>query len=170
MTELLKDFITGREIPHAGAEANRQALERVLVNEKGYDKPDILVDDPVEITVNGEPYCSVADLALCVGGKRIMVIKCAAGSLFSWEREILAAARLMAAYQIPLCAVSDGKDAVVFDTVSGKQIGEGLAALPSRQEAESFLSKTTLQPLPPARREKTAWIFRSYDSMKVNRE
>jgi hypothetical protein len=97
-----------------------------------------------------------------------MVLKCTAGSLGSWERETLAAARLLDTYQIPLSVVSDGKSAIVLDTVTGKKIGEGLQAIPSKKEAREKLSASTLSPLPADRIEPEKLIFRSYDSMKVN--
>jgi hypothetical protein len=41
------DYITGIEKPNRGAEANRQEMERVLVELKGYDRSDIEVDAPI---------------------------------------------------------------------------------------------------------------------------
>ena len=105
---MIADFVTGREVPNVGAEENRQAVEKLLVAEKGYLKEDIKVDVDIAITVAGKPYRSQVDLVVSAdGGKTLfMVIKCAAGSLGSREREIVAAARLLDAYQIPWAVVS----------------------------------------------------------------
>jgi hypothetical protein len=97
-----------------------------------------------------------------------MVLKCAAGSLGSREREIVAAARLLDAYQIPWAVVSDGKTAIVLDTVSGKKIGDGLDAIPSRQEAIAQLQAYTPLAFPEERREREKLIFRTYDVENVN--
>ena len=35
------DFITGKETPEIGSEANRQKVERLLVADKGFAKRDI---------------------------------------------------------------------------------------------------------------------------------
>jgi hypothetical protein len=102
------------------------------------------------------------------GRTRFMVIKCAAGSLGSREREIVAAARLLDAYQIPRAVVSDGKTAVVLDTVAGKKIGDGLDAIPTRQEAADELKLLVLTPFPAERREREKLIFRTYDIENVN--
>ncbi len=168
-TDTLTDFITGKEVPDTGSEANRQAVERLLVEEKGFDKSDINVDTPMEIRVAGETYRSAADLVIRVKGRRFMLIKCAAGSLGSREREVISAARLLDTYQIPFAAVSDGKTAIVLDTVSGKRIGEGLNAIPTKEAAVKHFQGLPLFPLPDERREKEKLIFRSYDSMNVNR-
>ncbi len=168
-TETLTDFVTGKEVPDTGSEANRQAVEQLLVEKKGFDRSDINVDTPIELRIDGETYRTTADLVIRVAGRRFMLIKCAAGSLGSREREALSAARLLDTYQIPFAAVSDGKNAIVLDTVSGKRIGEGLDAIPAKEEAVKQFQGLPLFPLPNDRREKEKLIFRSYDSMNVNR-
>lgn len=162
------DFVTGEQVPDMGAESNRQALERILVNTLGYEKKDVAVDVDIEIGISGEPYRSQIDLVVSVDGVRFMAVKCAAGSLGSREREILAAARLLDTYQIPLSIVSDGKTAIVLDTATGKKIGEGLHMIPTKAQARETLQSSGLQPLSPERTEREKLIFRSYDSMNVN--
>lgn len=165
---MITDFVTGKEIPNVGAEENRQMLEQFLVNEMGYSKEDIAVDVDIEITVAGETYRSQIDLVVSLESNRFMAIKCAAASLGSREREILAAARLLAENQLPFSVVSDGKTAIVLDTVSGKKLGEGLDAIPSKAQAHEKLKEITLKPFPKDKREREKLIFRSYDSMNVN--
>ena len=167
---MITDFVTGREVPNVGAEENRQAVEKYLTDKNGYLKEDIKVDVDIDITVAGEPYHSQVDLVVSLdGGKtRFMVVKCAAGSLSSREREIVATARLLDEYQIPYAVVSDGKTAVVLDTVTGKKIGDGLDAIPSKQEAIAILKSFTPAGFPKERREREKLIFRTYDLENVN--
>ena len=60
--ETLTDFISGRTVPNVGAEANRQAVERFLVESKGYRRTDIRVDFEATIQVTGSPYLARVDL------------------------------------------------------------------------------------------------------------
>lgn len=166
--DTLEDFVTGRTVGDIGAERNRQAVERFLVNAKGFAKRDIAVDCPIQLTVQGETYRSRIDLVVSVDGVGFMAIKCPAGSLGSWEREITAAARLIGRRQMPLAVVCDGAQAVVIDTVSGRRIGQTMAAIPSKTAAREYLQATPLQPLAAERREREALIFRSYDMLRVN--
>jgi len=166
--DTLIDFITGREVPDIGSEANRQAFERILVLQKGFLKEDIEVDVPLNLVVAGEPYNSRLDLAVSIGGRRMMAIKCAAGSLGSREREILAAARLLESFQIPVSVVTDGRESVVLDTVSGEKIGDGVEAVPTKEVLSRLLSETVFTPLPDERLEREKLIFRSYDMENVN--
>ncbi|OQY03666.1 MAG: hypothetical protein B6I22_11115 [Desulfobacteraceae bacterium 4572_123] len=167
--EWVTDFITGKKVPDVGAEANRQAVERYLVENKGYLPENIQVDAPIKLTIGGEPYRSTVDLVVSVAGKRYMVIKCAPGSLGSREREAVSAARLLdRSYQIPLAVVSDGRTATVLDTTTGKKIDAGLESLPSREVAAKKSAGTVFQVLAENRCEREKLIFRSYDSMNVN--
>lgn len=165
----ITDFVTGRLVSNVGAEANRQQVERLLVESKGYAPAEITVDASIQVPVQGEIYASVVDLVVSVHGKPYMVIKCAPGSLASREREIIAAARLLEAYQIPLAIASDGLTAEVWDTVSGQHLGRGLEMIPTKAAAQAAFDPAALTPLDARRRERQALIFRSYDAMYVNR-
>ena len=167
----LIDFVTGKEMPNIGAEENRQAVGRFLVEKRGYLREDIAIDVDIEMTVAGEVYQSQIDLVVSIdkGSLRLMAFKCAAASLGSREREIIAAARLLDAnYQIPYAVVSDGKAAIVLDTISGNKIGEGMAAIPSKQQAIETSKSLDLIAFPQKRLEKERLIFRTYDSQNVN--
>lgn len=166
--DTLIDFITGRKVSNIGPEARRQQVERLLVEEKGYAKEDIEVDAPIVLEMQPKTYASHVDLVVSVLDRRYMAIKCAAGSLASREREIVAAARLLDAYQIPLAAACDGQTAFVWDTVSGRLIGSGLAALPSKAQALRNFDPNALIALAPDRVRRQQLIFRSYDIMNVN--
>jgi hypothetical protein len=168
---MIEDFVTGRDVPEIGAESNRQAVERLLVIEKGYAKEDIEVDAEIAFEVGKERYASQVDLVVSVdaGAQRVMAIKCASGSLGSCEREIVAAARLLdPRYQIPFAVASDGKTAVVLESTSGKIIGEGLAFIPEKNAAREILKKIRLTACPVERIERERLIFRTYNCEYVN--
>ncbi len=160
--ETLTDFITGRSIPNQGAEENRQAVERLLVEVKGYNREEIEVDARIRMEVEGECFSSTVDLAVFVNGSRYMIIKCAAGSLSSREREVIAAARLIEDYQIPVSVASDGESALVWDTVSGDLIGEGLDAIPPKSAAAAVFDPGNTVPLEEKRRRRQMLIYRTY--------
>jgi len=166
--EMITDFVTGIRVPNIGAEENRQKVERFLVDTKGYDRDDIEVDVPIEIEIGGEPYRSRIDLVAGVDGKRFMVIKCAAGSLGSREREALSAARLINPCPLLRAVVSDGKTALVMDAISGKNIDDGMEAIPSKEAAKTVLNAAGSKPLTKQHLEREKLIFRTYDMMNVN--
>lgn len=165
---LITDYVTGHKVPDVGAEANRQAVERYLVEEKGFRKQDIQVNVPIRMQIKDQSYRSSVDLVATLEGHKLMVVKCAAGSLGSREREIVAAARLLDVAPIPLALVSDGKTAILLDVASGNKMGEGMASIPTRKELSTRFKGVVLEPLAGDRREREKLIFRSYDSMDVN--
>ncbi|MDJ0782835.1 MAG: type I restriction enzyme HsdR N-terminal domain-containing protein [Desulfosarcinaceae bacterium] len=167
--DTLIDYLSGSTISAAGAEENRQALLKYLVAEKGYAKTDLATDVPIRVTVAGETYASTVDVVVQVAGEAVLVIKCAAGSLGSREREAISAARLLAPTPLPLAAVSDGRTATLLDTRTGKPMGSGLAALPDPAAASRYLTDHPALPLDAVRRERESLIFRSYDGMNVHR-
>jgi len=168
--DTIEDFATGRQVPDIGAEGNRQAVERFLVESKGYDKADLEIDAPMELIVAGEPYHSKVDLVVRVDGVPYMAFKCVAGSLASREREIASAARLVYPdAQIPVAVSSDGESAIVLDAISGKKMGEGMMAVPSKEEARAALKGFNPAPVPKDRLEREKLVFRTYDLENVNR-
>ena len=168
--EYVNDYITGRQIPLVGPEANRQAVEQLLVGQKGYMRPDIEVDVPIDLEIDGDRYQSYVDLLVRPdGGRALMAIKCAAGSLESCQREIVAAARLLQPAIIPLAAVSDGRNAFVYNAFDGRRIGQGIQAIPTKVEALEYVQRFPQQTLSVQQRQRQELIFRSYDSMKINR-
>jgi hypothetical protein len=166
--DVIVDFITGQTVPHVGAEANRQQVERYLVESKGYRREDVVVDAPIDVEIDGEVYRSAVDLIVQIDDRPLIAVKCAAGSLGSREREIISAARLLATPPLPLAVVSDGVNATLLDVMTGKKKGEGLASIPDRTEAIGLIRAEPATPISPDRLAREKLVFRSYDSINVN--
>lgn len=165
----LTDYATGRAVPNIGAEENRQAVERFLVDAKGFAKEEIEVGPEIVLPIRGATYRSRLDLVVRIDGAPVMVVTCAAGALGSWERQTLAAARLIAPLPAALAVVSDGRTAFVLEALSGKRLGDSLDAIPSKSDARRILGSAGREPFPPERRERESLIFRTYDLERVNR-
>lgn len=159
--ETLIDYVTGRVVPNVGPEENRQAFERLLVEKKGYDPGEIRVDEPICVTFKGEEYHSTIDLVVYCNDRPIMAVRCIAGSLGSYEREILAGARLVYDVQIPFSVATNGIDALVRDALTGGERGKGLDAVPSKEEALEMPLKYLA--FSPEKKEREMIIFRSYN-------
>jgi len=165
---MITDYVTGKPVPDIGAEANRQAVERFLVDVKGYRREEIAVDMDLILLIAGVPYRTHLDLVVRVNGEPFMVIKCAAGSLGSRQTEVVAAARIISERPLPRAVASDGETALVFDPVRKKIVGEGLDQIPSPGEAKWIMREYPATPIPADRLEKEKIVFRSYDLMNVN--
>lgn len=169
MFEQITDYITGREIDNVGAEASRQIFEKFLVETKGYNKADIRVDVPLTVVFKDEDYHSAIDLIVQVKDRPFMAITCVAGSIGSYEREILAGARLVEADLVPFAVSTDARDAVIIETRTGKTLGKGLEFIPSFKEAEKQLSQIKSCQLDPDKRSGEMIIYRSFNLEKINK-
>lgn len=168
--EYINDYITGKEIPLTGSEENRQAVEKFLVQEKGFSKNDIEVDSGFDFESGGEVFKARIDLLIKINGIFAAALKTPAGSISSWEKEIVAGARIFnTSYQIPFSIVSDGKNAEIFDTVTGKRINTGIENIPSKKDLEAFLEENESVEFPSDRLERQKMIFKTYITMNVNR-
>ncbi|MBF0413883.1 MAG: type I restriction enzyme HsdR N-terminal domain-containing protein [Desulfamplus sp.] len=173
MNLTLIDYITGKMVPDVGAEGSRQLFEKFLVENRGYERTEVLVDVPIKVMFKGEDYASTIDIIVSCNEKPLMAVRCVAGSLASYEREILAASRLVYNVQIPFSVSTNGKDALVRNVISGKALcktngdkystGEGLEAVPTKEEGLKFLESFEYIPFAPEKKEREMIIFRSYD-------
>ncbi len=170
MSDTIIDYVTGKKIANIGPEISRQEFEKILVEEKGYLKEDIRVDEKIKVMFKSEEYVSTIDLVVFCSGKAFMGVKCVAGSLASYEREIIAGSRLVYDYQIPLSVSTNGMDALITNTITGENFGRGIKGIPSKKEAEKLVLSLSYQPFPEKRKEREMIIFRSYNMDKVNSE
>jgi len=170
MTDTIIDYITGREIPNIGPEMSRQEFEKFLVEKRGYSRKDIRVDEKIKVTFKSEEYISTIDLVVFCNEKAFMGVKCVAGSLASYEREIIAGSRLIYDYQIPFSVSTNGIDALITNTITGENFGRGMDSIPLKKEAEKLVLSMSYQPFPEKRKEREMIIFRSYNMDKINSE
>jgi len=168
MNDMIEDFITGKMVRNAGAQASRQIFEKFLVQEKGFAKTDIKVDEEIIVQFKGEDYVSSIDLIVFCKEKAIMAITCVAGSIGSYEREIISGARLVYDYQIPYAISTDARDASILDTLTGDRYGQGLDKIPSMDEASKIVDTLSFEPFDQKKKEREMIIFRSFNLEKIN--
>jgi hypothetical protein len=95
-----------------------------------------------------------------------MVIKCAAGSLSSRERHVVAAARVLGDLPVPVAVVMDPMSAVVLDSTTGKVTAEGYDAIPSKDRLVAIMEKTEPKPLAPEKREREKRVLLAFDAIR----
>jgi len=164
------DFITGREITDTDDERYRQKLARFLVEEKGYAKEEIEAKRRLEMTIGNEKVLSMVDFVVKVDGKAFLAIRYGPGSIVTRERPALASARILEDYQVPFTVVTNGEDAEVLDTFSGKVIGTGLGAVPHKNAAVEQLKSIKFHHLSVKQSEAEKRILSAYDSLEHSLE
>ncbi len=161
----LKDYLTGEELTDTDDERIRQDISRWMVEEKGYAKHFLQPRLKIETLFSKSFVTSTIELTVSLQQKQCMIIRYGPGSLVSRERAAIAAARVInPAYCIPLAVVTNGKDAELLDTRTGKILGYGLDSIPNRDDIEKMSVQLRFYPPPEAeRRERELRILNAFD-------
>ena len=155
----LKDYLTGRTLPDTHDEQLIQKISRFLVEEKGYSKNDILSRKKIAVTVAGKTGSVSVHFIIRIKKVFFLSITYGPGSIVTRQRPTIAAARLFADYLIPFCVITNGKEANLMNTKSGKVIGKTLSSIFSKEEALALLKDIPLETLSEERREKEERIL-----------
>ncbi len=162
---ILKDYLTGVELPDTDDERIRQDLERMMVEDKGFARHELEPRLTIETTFNNIFVRSIIDLTVSVAGKRLFILRYGPGSLVTREKPALAAARVLdREYCIPLAVVTNGRDAELLETATGRVLATGMEAIPDRKQAETLIGQYSCSP--PAdeeQRERTLRVLNVFD-------
>lgn len=157
------DFITGESLVDTHDERYRQRIARFLVHDRGYAKTDIRPRNPLVVSAGERQGRLWVDFLAALNGRVGMVVKYGPGSLVTRHRPALAISRLMTAYQIPVVVVTNGETADVLDGTTGKPMGTGFDAIPTRDALERCLGDGALPSISPQRREMEARIVYAFE-------
>ncbi|MHB8788651.1 MAG: type I restriction enzyme HsdR N-terminal domain-containing protein [Desulfobulbaceae bacterium] len=161
----LRDVLTGEELPDTDDERTRQQLARLLLEEKGYGAGDLTPRLAIDTEVGGQRVRSLIELTVTIEGRRLLLIRYGPGSLVTRERPAIAAARLLEpAYRIPLAVVTNGRDAELLETLTGKVLATGMDAIPDREHLAAMVPGLVFEPFVGAdRRDREARILNAFD-------
>lgn len=144
---VIRDYLTGEEVVETSYEEFRQALARLLVEERGFPKQRLIPKIGVCFPADGQDYTRMIDLAASdEAGRTLLFVIFCSGEPGSYVRESLAAARVYDKGPVPLVLVTDTRDAILLDVATGREIGRGLRAIPRYDELTALA--TPMAPLP----------------------
>jgi hypothetical protein len=161
----LKDLLTGEELVDTDDERIRQQISRMMVDERGYRPDELQPRLTIETLFTRNFVTSTIDLTVLIEGRQTMIVRYGPGSLVSRERSALAAARVLNdEYRIPLAVVTNGRDALLLDTITGAVLDQGMGAIPERNRLISMLpSLSFLPPQDAEKREREKRILNAFD-------
>jgi hypothetical protein len=159
----LLDYLTGEQVERTTYEDLRQALARMLVEEKGYPSHSLRPRIEITYTIDGEQQCRTADLAAYdESGRPLLLIIFCAGAPGTYDRESVAAARLIPNGPAPLAVVTDTRDAVLLETSRGRALANGMAALPAWTDLRAKAEAVEQRPLSAEARQREERILHAY--------
>ncbi|MDH3348315.1 MAG: type I restriction enzyme HsdR N-terminal domain-containing protein [Desulfobulbaceae bacterium] len=162
---VLNDYLTGWQLRDTDDERYRQKLERFFVEEKGFSKQELEPRLFIETVINNQYVKSTIELTFSLFGERLMILRYGPGSLVTRERPTVAAARLLEPqYAIPLAIITNGHDAELLDTSTGKVLHNGLNQLPNRDQLAAMYPTLALVPFTDEKmRDREKRILNVYD-------
>ena len=161
----LRDYLTNEELTDTDDERIRQDLCRLMVEEKGYDRKQLQPRLKIETLFSRCFVVSTIELTVCLDDKQYMILRYGPGSLVSRERAAIAAARVINhEFCLPLAVVTNGRDAELLDTRTGKILGYGLDSIPDWNTLVKMAPQLVFHPPPiPRRREQELRILNAFD-------
>lgn len=144
----------------------RESVLEFLVFRKGYCRSDLQINMPFPVSFPGASFIVEADVVVMVKGNPFLLIRCAASSMESWERQAVALCRVGGSRIIPFAVVTDGSDANILDAVKGKPLSEGLESLPSQEEAIRFMKEFEPLSIPEERAEREKRILHAFAGIR----
>jgi hypothetical protein len=160
----LADYVTGEPLVDTDDERYRQKLARLLVEERGFAKSELTMRRRIETLFAHQFVASKIDIVVSIGDQRVLVLRYGPGSLVTRERPAIAAARVLEENQIiPLVVVTNGEDAELLDSRTGKVLETGLGAIPTREAVVALLPGLDFTPVASERREPELRILNAFD-------
>ena len=112
----------------------------------------------------------MVDFIVRVGGRSSMIIKYGPGSLVTRERPALAIARILESYVIPFTVVTNGEDAELLNTTSGKVTATGINSIPDKKSLLKERGDIPFTRLSPEQVEAEKRILSAYDYLEHSLE
>ena len=103
------------------------------------------------------------DFLISLSDRLCMMIKYGPGSLVTRHRPVLAASRILAAYQIPVAVVTNGEDAEILDGSSAKVLARGLDTIPSKTDLKTIAAGFDFQRISAKRAEMESRILYCFE-------
>ncbi len=159
----LTDYLTGITRPDTHDERYRQKIARFLVHQKAYLREDIIPRYDLRVVSGAQTAIIQIDFVIRLHDRPLMLVKYGPGSLVSRYQPALAAARLIASWQLPLVVVTNGKTADVLSGFSGRVIASGLDGIPNRNHLLEIDQNDPFRPVDTRRREQAARILYAFE-------
>lgn len=160
---VVRDYLTSEEIEETSYEEFRQALAKMLVEELGYPRERLSPRVGITFPIDGEEYCRVADFAVYdEADSPLMLLFFVAGQPGSFDREVVAAARLFSDAPVPLVAVTDTREALLLEAAGGELVATGMRAIPRYDALPELAATHPVPKLTEAQLERERRILYTY--------
>jgi hypothetical protein len=153
--------------------ADRDRIRRKVMEalkRRGWDEGSMRQDTSFVLETDEGEFQIPIEILVFLAETPALLVKCVRGNMATRERPSLSLARLIAEQPIPFAIVATERDAVVFDTMSGKVLGRGYGAFPRLEEAKQKLLESVASRVPPEQQERERRILHTYYHLRCSVE
>lgn len=166
LNRVITDYLTGREIMDTTYEDLRQALAKLLVEDRKYPRELIRPKYELSFSVNKEPHSVLIDLAIfSEHAEPLLALFFCPGEVGTFVRESLAAARIHLPAPFPVVMVTDSMELHLVETKSGELLGQGFNAVPLWTALGDLAASHPCPLLSEDRLDKERRILAAYDGL-----
>lgn len=166
LNRLITDYLSGEQIMDTTYEDLRQALARMLVEDKKYPRECVRAKYEILYVVNGEEHVGVLDLAVfSPSGDPLLAVRFCPGEVGTFVRESVAVSRIHLPLPFPLVAVTDSMELLMVATQSGETIANGFYSVPIWKDLAGLSAQHAFPALQADRLDKERRILMAYDGL-----
>ena len=142
LNQVIQDYLTGEDIELTTYEDIRQALARILVEEKGYPPSNIKSKFPLDLNLKDKHYTIVLDFVVYYQGDPVFILAFCPGAIATYVTQYICAARIFPDKPVPYVLVTDSKDATLMETSTKKELCRGYTCIPHWHELVKMAENT----------------------------
>lgn len=131
LNQVITDYLTGKEIELTTYEDLRQALAKLMVEEKGYPIEAIVSKYRLDLDVGGKKYFIIVDFLVYYNGQPVMVLGFCPGAVSTFITQYVSLGRILPEGPAPYVVVTDSKDAALVRTMDKKELCRGYHCIPT---------------------------------------
>ncbi len=130
LNQVITDYLSGDQIELTTYEDIRQAIARLLVEEKNFPPENIKPKYKLELDIGNDKYSIQIDFVIYHQGKAILILAFCPGAVSTYVTQYICLARIFPRDPVPFVIVTDSKDAALIDVSVKKEICRGYACIP----------------------------------------
>ncbi|WP_291319665.1 type I restriction enzyme HsdR N-terminal domain-containing protein [Desulfonatronospira sp.] len=152
--QVIQDYLTGEDLQMTTYEDIRQALARILVEEKGYPQENIVPRYKLFLGLDDVDYSVKLDFVVMLKGQPVLILGFCPGAVSTYITQYVSAARIFPGGPVPFVLVTDSRDASLVRVGDKKEICRGYHCIPSWIHLQEILKECPAFTITPERQNK----------------
>jgi len=152
--QVIQDYLTGENLQMTTYEDIRQALARILVEEKGYPLNNIKPRYKLSLGLDDVDYSIKLDFLVTIDEHPVLILGFCPGAVSTYITQYVSVARIFPGGPVPFVLVTDSKDASLVRVKDKKEICRGYHCIPNWQQLHNMYNECPDCSFTPERLEK----------------